>query len=375
MARVKLSEYRAKSLLVPDYIGVTLRLDSLDEDLANLSDDQNYVIKVDQGVKKRGKQGLIKLNVTKASAKEAINELSEKGFQRFIAEPMIPHEDNEERYVSFERTRDGIAINYSEMGGVDIEDHPESVKHYTIEDVPLEKSFVSHVVEVMDQQHMSFVEINPLLVRESLVLLDAAVLADSAGEYQASWTEDDIVEARNLSESEAAIAELNDNSPAAFSFRVLNENGSIWLLLSGGGASITIADESANQHKAEYIGDYGEYSGGPSTEETYLYTTEVLHQALKSKAPKIALIIAGGVANFTDVKKTFTGVIQALTENLEALHKKNVRVFVRRGGPNEKEGLELMRKFLEGNNLFGSVHGSDIVLTDVINEALEYVDA
>jgi len=48
---------------------------------------------------------------------------------------------------------------------------------------------------------------------------------------------------------------------------------------------------------------------------------------------------------------------------------------VRRGGPNEVEGLAMMESYLKKNNLFGSVHGSDIVLTDVINEALEHVDA
>jgi len=75
--------------------------------------------------------------------------------------------------------------------------------------------------------------------------------------------------------------------------------------LSGGGASITIADEAMNQGKSSLVGNYGEYSGGPSTEETYLYTLDVLRQVLTSKAPKKAIIIAGGVANFTDVKKTF----------------------------------------------------------------------
>ena len=147
------------------------------------------------------------------------------------------------------------------------------------------------------------------------------------------------------------------------------------MLLSGGGASITIADEASNKGKANLIGNYGEYSGGPSGEETYLYTNEVLKAAFVSKAERKALIIAGGVANFTDVKKTFGGVIRALKENMEMLHQQGFRVFVRRGGPNETEGLKLMKDFLEQNDLFGSVHGSDIVLTDVIHEALEAIDA
>ncbi len=376
MARVKLSEFRAKSLLVKNYSGVALRLENLGDDIAKLHDETSYVIKVDQGIKKRGKQGLIRLNVAKPAATQAVKELAEKGFNRFIAEPMLPHDDNEERYVSFERVRTGIAISYSEKGGVDIEESPESVKTYTTDNVPLPKDFVSSVVASMNKEHFSFVEINPLIVRgEECILLDAAVLADSAGEYQASWTDEDVVEASAPTESEAAVAELNANSPAAFTFRVLNPDGGLWLLLSGGGASITIADEAMNQGKANLVGDYGENSGNPSTEEAYLYTNAVLNQLFASKAPIKALVVAGGVANFTDVKKTFAGVVRALDEHKTELQQHGVKVYVRRGGPNETEGLAMMKQFLEATNLFGSVHGSDMVLTDVINEALEYIDA
>ncbi len=377
MARVKLSEFRVKSLLVgDDYRGVSLRLETLDDDIAKLAEETRYIVKVDQGIKKRGKQGLIRLNVTKSEAAPTVHELAAKGFTRFIAEPMFPHEDSEERYVSFERTREGIAILYSKQGGVNIEESPESVQKFTPETVPLPREFVDHIIRVMNTEHFSFVEINPLIVHgNDCILLDAAALADSAGVSQANWSDDDIVEARTPTEAEAAVATLNDNSPAAFTFRILNPNGAIWLLLSGGGASITIADEAMNQGKAELIGNYGEYSGGPTTEETYLYSREVLKQALASTAPKKAIVVAGGVANFTDVKKTFTGLIRAFSEVKNQLHDAGIKVFVRRGGPNEQEGLAMMTQFLQDNDLFGSVHGSDIVLTDVINEALEHVDA
>lgn len=376
MSRVKLSEFAAKSLLMDDHAGVSLRLNSAKADAGNLKDASKYVVKVDQGVKKRGKQGLIALNVVKKDVVDSVKALSKKGFSRFVAEPMVPHDENEERYVSFERTRAGIVVQYSEHGGVNVEDDPESVKVYTPTDVPLPKTFVRHVLKVMDEQHLSFVEINPLIVRENdCLLLDAAVLADSAGEYVAKWTEDDVVDPHVPSDSEAAIAEMNQNSPAAFSFRVLNPDGALWLILSGGGASITIADEAMNRGKADLIGNYGEYSGGPTTEESYLYTKHVIEQLLSSKSAKKAIVIAGGVANFTDVKKTFRGVIQALDEHSDALKKQGVKVFVRRGGPNEVEGLAMMKKFLESSKLFGSVHGSDMLLTEVITEALEYVDA
>lgn len=377
MARVKLREHRAKSLLVADYEGVSICLDTLEQDIAQLAPDVNYIIKVDQGIKKRGKQGLIRLNVSKDDAKAAIAELADKGYQKFIAEPMLPHEDDEEQYLSIERVRGGVHILHSSRGGVDIEEHPESIVQYdAVDAVPLADGFLQHIVDVMNDEHLSFVEINPLVVRgDTYTLLDAAVLADSAGSWQASWGDDDIAEASQKTTAEQTIAELHDGSPASFSFRVLNPDGAIWLLLSGGGASITIADEAANRGKADLIGNYGEYSGGPTREETQLYTEAVLGQLFASKAPKKAVVIAGGVANFTDVKKTFAGIIDALTAHIDTLKQHQIKVYVRRGGPNETEGLALMEAFLQQHDLYGSVHGSDAILTTVVDEALEYVDA
>jgi len=377
MARVKLTEYKAKMLLQESYSGIEIHSETIGDDIAGF-DDGSYIIKVDQGIKKRGKQGLIALKVTKESAHSTVLTLAEKGdFTRFIAEPMLPHEDSEERYLSIDRVRGGFQILYSERGGVEVEEHLENIQRYdSIDEVPLPSDFLKHVTDVMNSEHLSFVEINPLLVRgDECILLDAAVLADSAGVWQSTWSEADIVEARTKTAAEMTVEELNNGSPASFSLRILNPDGAIWLLLSGGGASITIADEAANQNKAGLIGNYGEYSGGPTREETQLYTEAVVEQMLSSGAKKKALIIAGGVANFTDVRKTFTGVIDALTNHLDAVKEAGIKVYVRRGGPNEKEGLRLMGEFLTEHNILGSIHGSEAILTDVVDGALEYVDA
>jgi ATP citrate (pro-S)-lyase len=54
------------------------------------------------------------------------------------------------------------------------------------------------------------------------------------------------------------------------------------------------------------------------------------------------LIIGGGIANFTNVAKTFQGIVKALREVRAKLLEVGVRVFVRRGGPNYQEGLRNM---------------------------------
>lgn len=376
MARVKLTEYRAKSILTDHYNGYEIRKASLQKDIDALSDDDSYVVKVDQGVKKRGKQGLVELNITKVDIKKAATSLINKGFNRLIVETMIPHNEEDERYLCIERVRAGFRILYSPRGGVHVEEDASAVEMYTDpQDVPLPTEFVESILQTMDQEHLSFVEINPLLVRDNeCILLDAAVLADSAGMEFSSWGESDVVDPHTPGTSEKLIMQLNSGSAASFSFRVLNQDGSIWLLLSGGGASITIADEASNRGKADYIGNYGEYSGGPTREETQVYTDAVLKQMFNSKAPRKALVIAGGVANFTDVKKTFAGIIDALRKHIDELQKQQIKVYVRRGGPNEKEGLALMEEFLRKSNIYGSVHGSTEILTVVVDEAMDYVD-
>jgi ATP-citrate lyase beta-subunit len=384
MARVKISEFRAKKLLIgSSYAGVSVSNYSPQEDIAQLNDDTKYIIKVDQGIKKRGKQGLIRLNVGKSNAKIAIEELAPKGFDRFIAEPMHPHDDKDEHYVSFERTREGILVSYSPHGGIEVEEHPESVQQFLYipevneltHDTPLTLKFISHVVSVMNKQHFGFVEINPLVIENgTFVLLDAAVLADDAGEYFVDgWSEDDVVDAGESTPQEKAVKVMDDNSPAALKLKVLHQNGSIWTLFSGGGASITIADEIQAAGLGKQLGNYGEYSGNPTGEETYLYTKEVLSLLLQSSASKKVLIIAGGVANFTDVKKTFAGLIKALDEVASSLQSQGVKVFVRRGGPNEEEGLAHMKKFLADNHLLGSIYGSNDVLTQAIDEGIDWL--
>ncbi|MCA9346839.1 hypothetical protein KC960_05105, partial [Candidatus Saccharibacteria bacterium] len=335
MARVKLSEFRAKSILVEGYNGFALSYDNLGSQLAEIPDGQ-YVLKVDQGIKKRGKQGLVAVNISTAQVREYADTWNERGFSRFLLEPLFPHEQSHEKYLAFQRTRDGLLISFSELGGMDVEDNADSIQtfhenqlHDLVKVSKLEENFLKNIIAKMNENHMSFLEINPLVINDGQpVLLDAAVLVDSAGEYFTNnWDENDVVEASQKTDAEIRVRELDDNSPAALKLTVLNKDASLWLLLSGGGASITIADTIQAEGLGGQLGNYGEYSGGPTTAETYLYTKEILNLVLSSKAPKKAIIIAGGVANFTDVAKTFKGIIQALDEVAEILKEQKVKVF------------------------------------------------
>jgi hypothetical protein len=54
------------------------------------------------------------------------------------------------------------------------------------------------------------------------------------------------------------------------------------------------------------------------------------------------LIIGGGIANFTNVAETFRGIIRAISGFKDKLLEHNVKIYVRRGGPNYQEGLQMM---------------------------------
>lgn len=380
MSRVKLSEYRAKKILLGDgYEGVQLHAG----DKVKLPKGK-WVAKVDQGVKKRYKQGLLAIDKSAAEFQKAMGEWNKKGFTQFLVEPLVPHAPNEEQYLSLERVREGVRMLHAKDGGVDIEEHPEAVQTYVIKDdsdiagiakksgVPAE--FLAGLRESFNKNFFAFLEINPLVVgARGAHVLDAAALVDSAGEFfTKSWTGDDIVKERSKHDAETRVETLAATTPASLKLTVMNPDGSLFFLLSGGGGSIVIADEAEIEGAGKLMGNYGEYSGGPTREETYLYAKEVIALMLRSSAKKKALIIAGGVANFTDVKKTFLGIIDALAESADALRAGNVKVFVRRGGPNEAAGLELMRAFLEKEKLLGSVHGSDTVITKAIEEGIAY---
>src|SRR5687768_14452633 len=173
MPRVKLSEFRAKTIvnkyLDETYTGISFDAENdatskIDE---FVSLDKKYVVKVDQGIKKRFKQGLIKLELSNAhEIIEALGQLKRKGFNHFLIEEMVPHETDSERYLALERTDKGIIAYYSQHGGVDIEEHENEVKKELIIDSDTVKKIASELgikdgileklVELFDIEYFSF---------------------------------------------------------------------------------------------------------------------------------------------------------------------------------------------------------------------------
>jgi len=393
MARKKISEFRAKTILFDSlgkkYIGIPIDVtQDIESQISGLDRSKRYVLKVDQGIKQRNKKGLVDLEIYSENAKEKIENLKSKGYSHFLIEEFFPHDASSEKYLAIERVREGKKISYSSHGGVEIEENSDSVKSLIVknyeqtEDIArelgIDQESFNVLLNIFDESYFSFLEINPLVVDgESYKFLDAAVEVDSAAEFFVgnAWSNNDFREnnSHEKTNEEIEIEKLKEKSPASFSYEILNTDGSLFLLLSGGGASLVTADEIYQQGKGDELANYGEYSGNPNTEETYIYTKNLLITLLGSKSFKKAIIISGGVANFTDVRKTFKGIILAMKEVSGKMREQNVKVFVRRGGPFQEEGLSMMKEFLEKEDLFGMVSGPEMILTDIVTPALKHV--
>ena len=388
MPRHKLSEYRSKQI-VSEILGVKYTgWEALSENgtVLKLPANRRYVVKVDQAVKGRFKKGLVELDVKAADVHQSIQKLKELGYQNFIVEPYKKHAEKDERYLAFSHTRAGFAISYSSLGGINIELNAASIATVKITEktrwsgiakgTGLTVPQLKGLFDVFVRNHMTMLEINPYVVTEKgIEILDCAIEVDGAGGYYSdAWADGDIRTPRmTLTDSERRVHALDEKSPASFNLNVLNGDGSVFLLLSGGGASVVIADEVYNRGLGDQLANYGEYSGNPNAQETYIYTSEVMKLIKKSKAKKKVLFIGGAVANFTDIANTFSGVIQAIDEHAEDLIKAGVKVFVRRGGPRQEIGLAKMKTALEAHGILGGVYDPSYSISTVLGSALDEV--
>ena len=93
--------------------------------------EDKLVAKPDQLIKRRGENGLLKLNATFEEAKAWIMERMNKEISigsvsgllnTFLIEPFVPHDQSDEYYVCIQSNRMGEEILFYHAGGVDIGD-------------------------------------------------------------------------------------------------------------------------------------------------------------------------------------------------------------------------------------------------------------
>ncbi|RXH71804.1 hypothetical protein DVH24_025305 [Malus domestica] len=231
--------------------------------------------------------------------------------------------------------------------------------------------FIKGVFSVFQDLDFSFLEMNPftLVDGEPCPLDMRGELDDTAAFKNNKWgsVEFPLPFGRVLSPTETFIHSLDEKTSASLKFTVLNPKGRIWTMVAGGGASVIYADTVGDLGYASELGNYAEYSGAP---------TVAICKSCDQSDPdgcKRALIIGGGIANFTDVAATFNGIIRALREKESKLKAARMHIFVRKGGPNYQTGLAKMSALGEELGVPLEVYGPEATMTEICKQAIECI--
>ena len=368
---------------------------------------EKLVVKPDQLIKRRGKSKLLLLNADWKDAEKWIKERMNKPvtvgtvtgiLDHFIVEPFVPHNENDEYYLAILSQRDGDQILFHHQGGINVGDIDTKAVRMTIPigtspnaaqiekqllgDVPKDRreliaGFIEGMFKFYADLNYTYLEINPFVVTgDRIVPLDLAAKLDDTAEFVSGKKWGDISFpspfGRMLTKEEAYIADLDSKTGASLKLTVLNPEGRVWTMVAGGGASVIYADTITDLGFMNEMANYGEYSGDPNEEFTYLYAKTILDLMTRKKNPKGKfLLIGGGIANFTDVANTFKGIVRALKEYKEKLRENKVKIYVRRGGPNYKEGLRIMRELGEQLGVPIEVYGPETHMTKIVSMALK----
>lgn len=368
---------------------------------------EKLVVKPDQLIKRRGKSKLLLLNADWKDAEKWIKERMRKSvtvgvvtgiLDHFIVEPFIPHNENDEYYLAILSQREYDQILFHHQGGINVGDIDakavrmnvpigtiplaSDIQKNLLGNVPKERQgliagFIEGIFKFYADLNYTYLEINPfVVVQNRIVPLDLAAKLDDTAEFVSGKKWGDIKFpspfGRMLTKEEAYIEELDSKTGASLKLTVLNPEGRVWTMVAGGGASVIYADTITDLGFMSEMANYGEYSGNPNEEFTYLYAKTILDLMTRKKNPKGKfLLIGGGIANFTNVANTFKGIVRALKEYKEKLQGNKVKIYVRRGGPNYKEGLRIMRELGEQLGVPIQVYGPETHMTKIVSMALK----
>ncbi|XP_053495426.1 ATP-citrate synthase isoform X1 [Ictalurus furcatus] len=367
---------------------------------------QRLVVKPDQLIKRRGKLGLVGVDLDLQGVRDWLKSRMMKEttvgkakgiLKKFLIEPFVPHSQEEEFYVCIYATRDGDHVLFHHEGGVDVGDVDDkarrlavgvdeklaaaSVTEQLLAHVPDEKkevlaSFIVGLFNLYEDLYFTYLEINPLVVtQEGVYVLDMAAKIDATADFicKPKWGDVEFPPpfGREAYPEEAYIADLDAKSGASLKLTLLNPRGRIWTMVAGGGASVVYSDTICDLGGVDELANYGEYSGAPSEQQTYDYAKTILSLMTREKHPDgKVLIIGGSIANFTNVAATFKGIVRAIKDYQGPLKEHEVTIFVRRGGPNYQEGLRVMGEVGKTTGIPIHVFGTETHMTAIVGMAL-----
>jgi ATP-citrate lyase beta-subunit len=350
------------------------------------------VVKAHEALGSRFKLGLVKVDLNLKGAEAATTEMIGRRIgsitvSQVIVSEMIAHKD--EYYCAVKSTRDGADVLVANCGGIEVESNWDRVKRLSLEvgqapsadaleHLAKDAGFTGALIKKMadfaakmfacfDNEDAQYLEVNPVVTRQSdgeLVALDAVTLLDGDAKFRhPDWSFPFAAEfGRAYSKDELEVMAVDSKIKGSVKFIEI-PGGDTAMLPAGGGASVYYSD--AVVAREGKLANYAEYSGDPPD-----WAVEVLTEKVCSLPGIKNIIVGGAIANFTDVKKTFGGIINGFRKAKSDGKLTGVKIWVRRGGPREKEGLDAMRALSEeGFDI--NVFDRYTPLTDIVDKALQ----
>ena len=334
----------------------------------------------------RGKRGGVKLVNDRGELNAFIDKTRLTKFDGettdkiLIEEPITEQKKNLYVSLSFLYPYKAPVLTVNNQGGVEVDQaasesqtFPIDVINHTYDEAKVEqflgladseretfRGTIKTLIECFITEDCRLIEINPLTLTtdDRLLALDAKIMTDDRASVRHSNRNSKLNQERkeqSLSELERSVIELNSRAELGGSpCRYVELNGDVALLLSGGGASLLVFEQLLTANLKP--GNYSEYSGNPRREKV-----EALTRVILSKPQQRGLLIAGGVANFTQIDESMAGVAAALVD-----FKPSYPIVIRRGGPGEEQAKEIMTKLAASHKLDLTWFGSETPLSEAV---------
>ncbi|MDP2632693.1 MAG: ATP citrate lyase citrate-binding domain-containing protein [Candidatus Curtissbacteria bacterium] len=310
---------------------------------------------------KRGKSGGVKVAMNEKQLKDFVGEFLGKDFNgeevRFIE--LCKKVDIEaENYISitYDTVLKSPFLLFCAAGGVDIEEvkktDPQAIIRYDfdvfagpvkkeLEKLGIPSDFAMRLWDAFSKYDCRLVEVNPFALCRAqgkppkYVAVDSKIILDDAGVSRHRdlnvLPKGEVGAVPTVRELQAREIDAEDYRGTAGS-KFIEFDGDIAVLASGGGASLLVMDSmfAAGGKPANYT----EYSGNPPREKV-----EKLTKIALSREGLRGCLVAGAVANFTDIFETLSGFVDGL---VQVKPKPAYPIVIRRGGPRLKEAYEML---------------------------------
>ena len=392
------------------YLGLKVRSGDIDivsqiHEKFGSESEYTYVVKPDQLFGKRGKYGLLGINLTAQWVQDRVIEKQNKELEigektgqlhTFLIEPFLPHDA--EYYIAIKTQAESDTIYFSDQWGMEIEELRDTVQEVHIWvldeitddaiDALLAKTEFSHaeakitvvtfirrLFEFFRTHGMVYLEVNPFVLSPGdgdpssikVTCLDMVAKVDDCEWWKQKKTRKNIERVKPFgsvtSDFEKSVEDMDATTWASLKFSTLRPDGRIALILWWWWASVVVMDALAQMWLMDDVVNYGELSGNPEYRHNKHYVQGMVDMLIASKNPwKKRLCVIWGISNFTKIDVMCQAFVDALEEKVNALKKSDIHILVRRGGVNDTKWLAYISDFCARHSIPHYIFDADVYI-------------